>query len=92
LKHAFILAFWSLLKSADVPEDELYDFAMRQIVGLGGDTDTNAAIAGGLIGAYLGLSKLPQEKVKKVLECDTSKKTPRPDFATPSHDGVQLIT
>ena len=59
LKHAFILAYYSMLKSADIPEDELYDFAMRQIVGLGGDTDTNAAIAGGMIGAYVGVSKLP---------------------------------
>ncbi len=32
---------------------------MREIVGLGGDTDTNAAIAGGMIGAYVGVKKLP---------------------------------
>jgi len=95
LKHGFVLAFYSLLKSADVPEDDLYDFIMRQIVALGGDTDTNAAIAGGMIGAYLGISKLPQEKVKKILECDTTektKKTRRPEFCTPSDDAIQLIT
>lgn len=31
----------------------------RRVIGLGGDTDTNAAIAGALIGAYVGLDGLP---------------------------------
>ena len=35
---------------------------------LGGDTDTNAAIAGGLVGAFLGVKNIPDEKIKKVLE------------------------
>ena len=40
-----------------------FNFAMRQVSGLGGDTDTNCAIVGGLIGAYLGLSKIPKAKI-----------------------------
>ena len=37
---------------------------------LAGDTDTNGAIVGGLIGAYYGRSNLPQWMVDKVLNCD----------------------
>ncbi len=33
---------------------------MRDILCLKGDTDTNAAIVGGLIGAVLGFKSLPQ--------------------------------
>ena len=40
---------------------------------MGGDTDTNCAIVGGLVGAYLGINNIPSEKVKKVLECDLTK-------------------
>jgi len=72
-KHCLVLAFYCLLRSENVKDDELYDFAMRQTSGLGGDTDTTCAIVGGLVGAYLGLSKIPKEKVKKVLECDQNK-------------------
>lgn len=42
---------------------------MRQCVKLQGDTDTNAAIVGGLIGAYVGLDNIDIDKVRKVLEC-----------------------
>ena len=37
---------------------------------LAGDSDTNCAIVGGLIGAYVGVKNIDQSKVKKVLECD----------------------
>jgi ADP-ribosylglycohydrolase len=33
----------------------------------GGDTDTNAAIVGGLIGAWQGISQIPQEWTIKIL-------------------------
>ncbi|MBI2238241.1 MAG: ADP-ribosylglycohydrolase family protein, partial [Actinobacteria bacterium] len=32
---------------------------LRRVVGLGGDTDTNAAVAGALLGAAAGLEGLP---------------------------------
>ena len=34
-------------------EADFYDFAMEQTVRIGGDTDTNADIVGGVIGAYV---------------------------------------
>ena len=51
-------------------EDEAYNHAMEQTAMLAGDTDTNCAIVGGLVGAYVGVSKIPKEKLKKVLECN----------------------
>lgn len=62
-----------------------YHEAIDAIIRLGGDTDTNAAIAGGLIGCTLGYNSLMQEKItanniKIVREADYSKgDNPRPD-------------
>ena len=39
---------------------------------MAGDSDTNCAIVGGLIGAYVGVKNIDQDKVKKVLECDVT--------------------
>jgi len=36
---------------------------------LKGDTDTNAAIMGGLVGAFVGIDKIDQVKLRKLLEC-----------------------
>ena len=49
---------------------------------LAGDTDTNCAIVGGLVGAYLGIKRIPESKVKKVLECNVKlgKPSKRPEF------------
>ena len=33
---------------------------MRMVIQKGGDTDTNAAIVGGLIGSIVGFKNLPQ--------------------------------
>ena len=42
---------------------------------LGGDSDTNAAIVGGVVGAYVGIDNIDQEKVRKLLECTLSPQT-----------------
>ena len=36
----------------------------------GGDTDTNAAIAGGMIGALVGFKNIPKHMSEKVLNFD----------------------
>ena len=36
----------------------------------GGDTDTNAAISGGLLGAIVGFKNLPYNFIKKSMELD----------------------
>ncbi len=78
VKIAFVHAFQSLIKD--------YDFttAIRKILELGGDTDTNACIVGGLIGAAVGLNGIPKKMSEAVLLCDTSDGWhPRPNFLVP---------
>ena len=72
VKHAFILSMYTLLRAQSKPIDEVYDWAMYQTVKLAGDSDTNCAIVGGVIGAYTGIDNIDQEKIKKVLECKLS--------------------
>lgn len=60
---AFQNALWQLLHAASL-EDGVVDTVMR-----GGDTDTNAAIAGALLGAVYGRSAIPAQWVEKLLNC-----------------------
>ena len=60
---AFRNALWQLLHAADA-EAGIIDTVMR-----GGDTDTNAAIAGALLGAVHGRRAIPERWVKCVLTC-----------------------
>lgn len=54
------------------------------MISLGGDTDTTAAIVGGLIGAADGHESIPEQYRRKLLQCDPLKgKTKRPDFLVP---------
>jgi ADP-ribosylglycohydrolase len=58
------VAFQSLLRG-DAPETEL-----RRVVSLGGDADTNAAVAGALLGARDGVAGLPGGWLLKLRERD----------------------
>ncbi len=78
VKIAFVNAFQSLIKNLD------YSAAIQAVLAIGGDTDTNACIAGGLIGAAVGLEAIPLSMREAVLTCDTSNgRHPRPDFLIP---------
>lgn len=57
--------------------------ALRQTLLGGGDTDTNACIVGGLLGALHGTEGVPATMQRAVLECDTSRGRPRPDWLRP---------
>jgi ADP-ribosyl-[dinitrogen reductase] hydrolase len=52
--YAAAAGFQALLRVGDAGEE------LRRVVSLGGDTDTNAAVAGSLVGAFVGESSLPQ--------------------------------
>jgi ADP-ribosylglycohydrolase len=39
---------------------------------LGGDTDTNGAIVGGLIGALVGIRRIPEYMIDKILCFDNN--------------------
>jgi ADP-ribosyl-[dinitrogen reductase] hydrolase len=61
-----------------------YDVAVRETLAGGGDTDTNACIVGGLIGARWGASSIPATMRRAVIECDTSRgSSPRPERLHP---------
>ena len=69
--HALYCAFWGLLYS------ENYQDMIDYIIRLGGDTDTNAAIAGSLLGVMYGYNVLLLENrtrynMNMVLACDTN--------------------
>lgn len=56
-------AFYQLLRGAPLEE------ALVETVGIGGDTDTNAAICGALIGALQGRESLPLQWRNRILTC-----------------------
>ena len=74
LRIGFTYAFQFLNKKYD------YKTAITEMLKEGGDTDTNAAIVGGLIGAADGLSKIPQDLLQPVIKFDGTNGIPRPDF------------
>ena len=78
IKIAFTHAFRHLLLGSD------YESAIAETLAGGGDTDTNACIVGGLIGAAVGVDNIPQNMRNAVLNCDTNQgKHPRPTFLHP---------
>lgn len=79
IKIAFIHAFRHLILGTPYKE------AIRETLSGGGDTDTNACIVGGLIGAAEGAHTIPHEMKDPVLSCDTQQGShPRPDFLHPA--------
>ena len=79
VKIAFTHAFRHLLLGSD------WVTAIRETLLGGGDTDTNACIVGGLVGAAVGAEGIPKEMKNKVLNCNLGLgKNPRPGFLHPS--------
>jgi ADP-ribosyl-[dinitrogen reductase] hydrolase len=64
-RHAFSIAF-HLLRQPDMN----FKSAIQETLLLGGDTDTNACIVGGMIGAWEGKNKLPEDAIQKLLTCN----------------------
>ena len=62
VKIAFDHAFRHLKVGSD------FETAVAETLRLGGDTDTNACIVGGMIGALSGFEALPVEWKRKVME------------------------
>jgi ADP-ribosylglycohydrolase len=53
-------SLWCLLKTSNYAE------AVLKAVNLGGDTDTTAAVTGGLAGIYYGVENIPSEWVEQI--------------------------
>ncbi|WP_157764836.1 ADP-ribosylglycohydrolase family protein [Acidovorax delafieldii] len=77
VRIAFFHAFHHMLRSTPFID------ALQNVLGYGGDTDTNACIVGGLVGARVGLFGIPRQTIEAVLSCDTSKGRPRPSWLSP---------
>lgn len=81
VRIGFTHSFRHLLLGTD------YEEAVRETLIGGGDTDTNACIVGGLIGALQGSDAIPSRMREAVLECDVESGRPRPQWLRTS---VQL--
>jgi ADP-ribosylglycohydrolase len=62
-KLAFQFAMSSLLNQTS------YDQTLDKVIRQGGDTDTNAAIVGALIGAHEGYTNIPTEYIDTITKC-----------------------
>jgi len=85
---AFRNALWQLLHATNL-EEAVVDTVMR-----GGDTDTNAAICGALLGAVYGRSAVPGQWVESLLKCrpaagQPNVRRPRPECFWPV-DALEL--
>jgi ADP-ribosyl-[dinitrogen reductase] hydrolase len=74
VRIAFCHAFHHMLR------EHTYFQAIHQVLACGGDTDTNACIVGGLVGARVGIDRIPEDMTRAVLDCDTTKGRPRPEW------------
>ncbi|KAL4462529.1 hypothetical protein ABPG74_000359 [Tetrahymena malaccensis] len=78
IKHQFINVFIILKKIADGNESidsELLPRVLRQIIRLGGDTDTAGCIVGGMIGSLVGYQNIPQNYLNTLIQCDLQNDT-----------------
>lgn len=85
---AFQNAFYRLLHA------ESFEEGVVETVGCGGDTDTNACIAGALLGACYGRTAVPERWQEKILSCRPEKgrpgvERPRPEVYWPV-DALEL--
>ena len=84
--HALCLGIHFL---KEISDDRSLDFIgfMKKTINLGGDTDTNACIVGGIIGSLLGLKSMPDDILKIITiynpYTDKNTKFPRPVIFSP---------
>lgn len=74
VRIAFTHAFSHLVRGTT------FEQALHDVLSCGGDTDTNACIVGGLVGARVGLDGIPRPMAQAVLECVTDRGRPRPHW------------
>jgi ADP-ribosylglycohydrolase len=76
VRYGFTYAFYYLYRATPIRK------AILETLVRGGDTDTNACIVGGLLGALHGMEKIPKSALDKVLACDTRHGQQRPSTYT----------
>lgn len=78
VKWGFLLAIYFLRNNTSFEE------AIKQTLMKGGDTDTNAAIVGGVIGALHGINGIPEYMKNPVLEFDPENPGERKGYKRPA--------
>lgn len=78
VKHAFVLAFHCLYHRMS------FEDAIQWTLEKGGDTDTNAAIVGGMMGAYWGVAGIPIYMKDPVLAYDCTVEPEHHGYVRPS--------
>ena len=73
-EHSFRLIFYFLINFEIMKEKDKFKNILHQICNLGGDTDTNACVVGGVIGPLIGMKNFGDyfEKVLDVIPRDRS--------------------
>jgi len=83
VRIGFTHAFYHLLNKTP------YTNAISLTLSEGGDTDTNACVVGGLVGALHGASSIPSAMIDSILSCDTRQGRARPAWLhTTQIDGL----
>lgn len=77
VRVTFRYAFWLLFHAPS------FEAALVDVVNRGGDADTNAAVAGALLGAYHGADQIPERWSKAVLEASPAQRGPLHDLYHP---------
>lgn len=92
IKHALVLTFYLLLVHAKRGGNLTYFDGIKEVISLAGDSDTNACIAGGMMGALVGFKGIDENMVKITLSCDvTGEGNDRPEFLSVGKTGVNSI-
>lgn len=73
IKHAFLLSYYFLLRSIKYNDLNIYfEKALKETIMLGGDTDANACIVSGLMGALVGVRRIPVDMLSILMSFDDS--------------------
>ncbi|HEY8209508.1 MAG TPA: ADP-ribosylglycohydrolase family protein [Myxococcaceae bacterium] len=78
VRVSFRLAWWELFHA------QTFEAALVDVVNRGGDTDTNAAITGALLGAYHGAQQVPESWARAVLDAVPAQRGPLLDLYHPN--------
>ena len=70
----------------------MFNYTIRKTIECGGDTDTNACIVGGMIGALIGFKSIDKFLIGKVFSFDCTKDgIDRPLFLSTKHYSALII-
>jgi ADP-ribosylglycohydrolase len=78
VRVSFRLAWWELFHAPS------FEAALIDVVNRGGDSDTNAAITGALLGAYYGAEAVPEHWSRAVLDAVPAQRGPLLDLYHPN--------